>query len=302
MSKNVIFVQVVTLFLIMGVGFTARKRRIITPVLNKGLTELLIHITTPFMVIAAFQFSFSHEKLVTAGFVFLISLTIHTGSFLISKFIYWRFPLERRKVLSLATIFTNCGFMGYPVVGSLYGSLGIFYTSIYIVVFHLFIWTIGVGTFTGKTDLQTTKKALLNPGIIAVFIGMFLFLFSIRLPEPVTGAIQLIGSMTTPLSMLIIGSMLADIKPADLFRGFDLYYGAFIRLLLLPLLTGGILMALKFNAIITGVCVLAVAMPAASLLVPLAEQNGGDAAFASRLVFLTTLLSVATIPLIIWIV
>ena len=302
MNKNVIIVQVLTLFLVMAIGFVARKCRVLTPVLNKGLTELLINVTSPLLVISAFNFSFSEEKLVIAGFVFLISLVLHAGSFFISKLIYRRFPLERQKLLRMATIFTNCGFMGYPVVGSLYGSLGIFYTSIYIVVFHLFLWTAGVGLFTGKTDLQATKKALLNPGIIAVFIGMLIFLFSIRLPSPMMGAIQLVGGMTTPLSMLIIGAMLADIRPIELFVGLELYYASFVRLLLLPLLTAGILMLLKFNGIILGVCVLAVAMPAGSLLVPLAEQYGGDTPFASRLVFLSTLLSVLTIPFIIWVI
>lgn len=300
MDKSIIITQVTTLFLIMAVGFFARKRNILNPELNKGLTDLLLNVTAPITAISSFSFAFSREMLIGAGMVFAFAIAIHSFAIVFSKLLYFGFPSPTNKVLRFATVFSNCGFMGYPVMGSLFGNLGIFYTSIYVATFTFFIWTFGVTIYTGKADVHSLKKALGNPGVIAVFAGMLIFLFSVKLPFPVSETLRIVGSMTTPISMIVIGSMLADIKPADLFSGWAIYYGAIIRLIVMPLITLGALTLLGFKGILLGVCVLAVGMPAAALSVSFAEKNNGDSAFASRLVFLSTILSVITIPIMIW--
>jgi predicted permease len=238
--------------------------------------------------------------MISAGKVLVFAVGFHILSILIGRMLFFRMPVNTGNVLQFITIFSNCGYMGYPVIGSIYGSQGIFFTSIYVVAFNLFVWTYGVMLFTGKTDWAAVKTALLNPGLIAVVLGMVLFIFSIKLPVPVAQTLQIVGSMTTPISMIVIGSMLAEIRPADLFTGTAIYYGAAVRLIVMPLIALAVLTVLGFKGIILGVCFLAVAMPAAAMSVPLAEKNNGDAIFASRTVFLSTILSVVTIPVMIW--
>jgi predicted permease len=300
MDKSLVITQVATLFLIMAVGFVARKQNILNPSLNKGLSDLLLNITSPFLAISSFQLSFSREMLSDAGAIFIFATIAHLASILLGKIFYIGIPGATGKILRFVTIFTNCGFMGYPVIGSLFGQRGIFFTSLYVAVFNIFVWTYGVFIFTGKADRRSLVSALLNPGMVAVFLGLLLFLFSVKLPLPVAQTIQAVGSMTTPISMIIVGSMLAEVKPGDLFSGWPIYYGALIRLLILPLAALFILKGIGFKGILMGVCVLAVAMPAATLSVPLAENNQGDVFFASRIVFLTTFLSIFTIPMVIW--
>lgn len=302
MNKSIIITQVATLFLIMGVGFAARKLKILNPELNKGLTELLVNITAPMTAIASFQFTFSPAMLHGAGIMFTFALAAHVFAIILGWFTFPRIPENYRKVLRFGTIFTNCGFMGYPVIGSLFGNMGIFYTSIYVASYNLFIWTYGVMIFSGRMDRQSFQKALLNPGIISVLTGMMIFLFSIKLPLPVSQAIQTIGAMTTPIAMILVGSMLAEVKPSDLFSSIPIYYGALIRLIIIPLLAIMTLKFLGFKDLLLGVAVLTVAMPVGALTVPLAEKYNGDAHFASRLVFLTTILSIFTIPMIIWLI
>jgi predicted permease len=302
MDKSVVTAQVVTLFLIMAVGFIARKQKILTPDLTKGFSDLLLNITSPFLALSSFQFAFSRDMLAAAGMVLVFALVVHVAGILVGKILFARFPDATGKILRFITIFSNCGFMGYPVIGSIFGQRGIFLTSIYVAVFTTFIWTYGVFIFTGKADRRSLIGALLNPGIIAVFLGMLLFLFSLKLPLPVAQTLQAVGSMTTPLSMIIVGSMLTEVKPGDLFSGWAIYYGALLRLLILPFVTLFILKGIGFKGILLGVCVLTVAMPAAAISVPLAESNRGDVFFASRIVFLTTILSVVTIPMVIWLI
>jgi predicted permease len=297
MDKGIIISQVATLFLIMVVGFIARKAKVINAEGNKGLTGLLINITAPFLALSSFQFAFSKQMLAEAGTVLLFAVGAHLFAILFGKLLYRRMPDATGKVLHFITVFSNCGFIGYPVAGSFFGERGIFLASIYNAVFNLLVWTYGVFIFTGKTGRDAFRRALGNPGIIAVFLGMLLFLFSLKLPEPVAQALQIVGAMTTPLAMLIVGSMLTEVKPASLFSGVAVYWGSMVRLVVMPLLALLGLKLLGVKGVVLGVCILMVAMPAATLAAPLADQYGGDGVLASRVIFISTVLSMVTIPL-----
>jgi len=165
-----------------------------------------------------------------------------------------------------------------------------------LIGFNLLVWTLGIIIFTEKADRQTARATLTNPGIIAVLIGTVLFIFSIPLPAPIIKTFSLVGSMTTPLSMIIIGATLADCRWKEFFSGTAVYYGSLTRLVLLPLITMGTMILLQLDPTVIGVCVLSVAMPVAATTVMFAERYDSDTLFASRLVFLSTILSAVTIP------
>jgi transposase len=152
---------------------------------------------------------------------------------------------------------------------------------------------------TGKRDIKSMKKALINPGIIAVFIGLFIFIFSIKLPYPVAKTLEMFGTMTTPLSMLIIGALIANMDFKKLFSGLALYYVTAIRLIILPLL---VLIAMKIlgitDTMLLGTCVTTAAMPAAANTAIFAERYNGNSALASRIVAFSTIASMITIPII----
>lgn len=299
MDSIVIFSQVLILFLILVVGFYAKKRDIINNDAKKKLSELLLRITSPFLIVSSFNFEFSRDRLYNAGIVFLFAFCSHGFSILLGILLYRKYPDKTGKVLKFITIYSNCGFMGFPVLDGLYGKTGIFYGSIYVMVFHLFLWTNGVMIFSGEKDIGTMKKALVNPGILAVLIGMFLFIFSIKLPVPVFKTLEMVGGMTTPISMLIVGSTLADIDLKSMFSGFAVYFGSAVRLVLLPLFS---IITLKFFGLpemLFIICVVLVAMPAAANTTIFAEMYDGDVQFASRTIAISTVLSIVTIPLII---
>jgi predicted permease len=290
--------QVTILFIILGIGFIAKKRNIIDDAAGKKLSELLLMITSPAMILSSFQFDYSSEMLKNVFVVLGFAFTAHIISLLLGILLYHRYPENIRKVLKFITIFTNCGFMGFPMLESLYGKTGVFYGSIYVAVYNLFVWTIGVMIFSGERDLKSIRKAMLNPGTIAVFIGMFLFVFSLKLPYPVAKALDMTGAMTAPLAMLIVGSILASVDLKSLFSGFPMYYGIAVRNILLPLAAVFILRALGFSGVVYGVCVSVIAMPAGANTPIFAELYGGDSIFASKTVAFSTLFSIISIPLI----
>ncbi|HEX2945866.1 MAG TPA: AEC family transporter [Clostridia bacterium] len=290
--------QVTILFIIMGIGFIAKKRNIIDDAAGKKLSELLLMVTAPAMILSSFQFDYSSEMLKNVFLVLGFAFAAHIVSLLLGILLYRRYPENIRKVLKFITIFTNCGFMGFPLLESLYGKTGVFYGSIYVAVYNLFVWTIGVMIFSGERDLKSIRKAMLNPGTIAVFIGMFLFVFSLKLPYPVAKALDMTGAMTAPLAMLIVGSILAGVDLKSLFSGFPMYYGIAVRNILLPLAAVFILRAFGFSGVVYGVCVSVIAMPAGANTPIFAELYGGDSFFASKTVAFSTLFSIISIPLI----
>jgi malate permease and related proteins len=299
MSSIVIVDQVIILFLMMGTGFYARKRKMITDEGRKTLSDILVNITSPLLVISAFKLNFSADMVKNAMFIIAFSFTSMIILILLGKILYLRYKGDTNAVLRFATVFPNWGFMGLPVVQALYGKTGIFYGSLFQFAFQTFIWTYGVALISGKKDFKSMKSAFLNPGIVSVFVGFTIFLFSINIPGTIYRAIDMLGSITVPLSMIIIGSNMADVKFRDGFLKSEIYYVSFVRLLLIPFVS---IIALKLMGIsgpLLGTCVAMQAMPVATFAAIFSEKYDGDKYFASQCVFITTLISLVTIPLVI---
>ncbi|HBE76173.1 MAG TPA: AEC family transporter [Firmicutes bacterium] len=289
--------QVLILFLLMIVGFIIRKCNVLNNSLNDGISELLINVAVPFSIIVSFNITFSVKILHNIAIAFLVSVFIHLFAVLISRVLYFRYHRDIRKILVFATIFDNSGFMGLPVLGSLFGPMGIFYGSIYVVTFNLFVWTLGVMILNGKKELHIVK-AFTNPALVAVLVGFILFFFSIKLPVTIFKTLDMIGSLSTPLSMVVIGSMLAELNFRALLNDFSVYYSTMARLLIVPL---GVAFILKFCGIephLLKVCIMAGAMPAGTMTAILAKKYNANTLLASRIVFMSTAFSILTIPLV----
>jgi predicted permease len=299
-NSATVFNQVLILFLIMFVGFIAKKAGIINETVSKKLSELLLKITNPLLVLSSFQVDFSRDIMSNLVIVFLFAVAVNTASILLGQLLFAKYEAERKKIMKFSAIYSNCGFMGFPVLESLFGKTGVLYGSIFVAVFNIFLWTNGVAIFSskGKLDKASMKKIALNPGIITVLIGILLFAFSVRLPGPVAKAVDLVGSMTTPLSMLLVGAVVAGCKFKELLKGWDLYYISAIRLILIPLGAFAALRILDVPKLLLTVCVLLVAMPAAATTTIFAELYDSDSIFASRVVVFTTLSSIVTLPLV----
>lgn len=302
MASNAVTNQVLILFFIMLIGFYAKKRDILNESVSRKLSELLLKITNPLLVISAFlQISYTEELLNQVLIVFLFAIAAHAASALLGQVLFFRYKEDTKRILKFSAIYTNCGFMGFPILDSLFGKVGVLFGSVYVAAFNIFLWTHGVMLFRNhkKLDGETLKKALLNPGILSVVVGLALFLFSIKLPYPATKTIEMVGSLTVPLSMLIIGTNLASCDFRKLLHGLELHYITAVRLIFIPVLTYAVLSLLGFSGLLLAVCTLLVAMPVAATTTIFAGMYDGDALLASQIVAFSTLLSMVTIPLLI---
>ncbi|WP_446899407.1 AEC family transporter [Clostridium sp. LBM24168] len=298
MNYNVIN-EVIILSLIMGFGVFARKKNIITERGNKDLSNLLINITLPALLLTSFDYNYSLDMFMEAKRIFIYSFIINIIMVFLSRFITLNYDINSSKIIRFATIFSNSGFMGYPVLEGLFGKTGIFYGAVFNIPFNIIIFSLGVMIYTGKKDIKTMKGVILNPAVIATVVGFIMFLYSIKIPSVLNTAIGSIGSMTTPLSMIIVGSMLAEMRLKDIFSGSIVYYICFLRLIMAPILSFVILKLINADSLMLQITVVIEAMPVAVLSPILAQRYGSDEKLASKSVFITTIVSMITIPIIV---
>lgn len=287
----------IEIIILVAVGFFAAKKGIFSPEARRDMTNVVIYIILPCNIFHSFETSLSPDKLLQCGIVFVIAIGAQILYMIINKFAYNRFPLERRVVMQYATIVNNASFMGLPVIDSVFGSTGILYGSIVLVPIRLFMWTSGLSLFTKTEKKQQFKSLATHPCIWAVILG-FAYLFSpFRLPAFLSNTINVVGSCTTMMSMFIVGTILSEIDFRTVLDKACFYYSV-IRLIAIPAVIYAVLTLLRIDPIVTGVSVLSSAMPAATMTAMLSAKYGRDAAFASKIIFVSTLLSLVTLPLI----
>lgn len=282
------------LFTLMGIGYFLGKRKWMTPSGRSCLTNIFIQIILPCNIIMSFQAEFTGGILRQMVLLLLLSFAIQFFCLFLSKILYRKTEQRKRVVLQYATICSNSGFMGNPVVEGIYGAQGLLYASIALIPVRIFMWSAGLSLFTVTTGRKVIRQILTHPCILAVELGLLLMFGRPELPVFLEKTLSGLGSCVTPLSMLIIGSILAEVKWTDLFNRSLLFY-TLIRLVLIPAAVLGVLRFLQCEPMLTGVLTLLAGMPAGSTTAILAEKYGGDAAFASQCVFVSTIASVVTL-------
>lgn len=288
--------EVIILSLMMMVGVFARKKDIITKETVGSLSDFLLKVTLPAMVLTSFNYSYSEKMVKNAEDIFIYAAILQIGLILFSKLLTFKNKDNAKKILRFIIIFSNSGFMGYPVLEGIFGKIGIFYAAIFNIPYNIFMFSVGIMIYTEKSDLKTTKEVVLNPAIIATVIGFLMFLFSIKMPYTLYTAASAVGAMTTPLSMILVGAMLAEVKLKDIFSGVLVYYGCFLRLILVPIFTVLLLKILHTDNLIIQICAIIEAMPAAVVASVFAQKYRADTELAARIIFMSTIMSMFTIP------
>lgn len=289
--------QLGMLFIFLLIGLILKKTKIIKGNEGQVLINLTIYLLLPLNIIDSFQMEFDLNTLVSFALILIISGAIQFFSMFLGQVLYQKRPENQKKVLQYATVCSNAGFMGSPIAQGIYGGLGLTYASIFLIPMRIVMWSVGVAYFTKSTNRrEVVIRVLTHPCIIAVFIGLGLMLFQVRLPGFVGAAVTSVGNCATPISMIFIGTILAEVDVRRIFSKTILAFSV-IRLLAIPGIVFLVLTILKIDPIVTGVSVLLSGMPAGSTTAILAAKYGGDQIFATKCVVFTTLLSMITIPI-----
>ena len=278
------------------VGVYARKRRIITPQSRQSLVDLIIRIALPCLIFQSFGQDITLQEAKNASQILLLSFGVCFGSMLLGKLLYRRYPYEKSSILRYGTLITNASFAGMTIISGAYGQKALFYASVFIIPNRIFMWSAGISLFT-QADLKTRiKNVVLSPGIIAIALGVLRTITQFHLPPLFDTVIQNIGNCTSPNSMIVIGAILADIDVKSVIVPSVCYLAA-VRLLLIPLTVMCIMKALRLDPMLVTVATVMSGMPVGTTTALLAEQYGADSYFGSKCIFLTTALSMVTVPI-----
>lgn len=291
--------QVLVLFILIGVGFACGKKGILTDESSKKITDIVLYVVTPCVMISAFQREFSMHLLGNILITALCATASIAATVFIAKLIFHDKNTARKKVLQFSAIFSNCGFMSLPLQKAILGDDGWFYGSIFVAVFNVIVWSYGLVMMSGDKKQMSVKKLAFNPGIVGVLIALIIFVLRIKLPYIISQPIDYLAALNTPLPMLIIGFYLsqADLKKA--FTDAGAYLAMAVRLAVVPLLSMFVMHLLNVDQTIMIACVIASSAPTAATTTMFAAKYGRDVELSVSIVASTTLVSIITMPLIV---
>ena len=291
--------QQLVLLLLVLVGVIVKKLRILNRESEKAVSSLLVNVLLPCNIIQSFlgEITISAEFVKSCILAILIAACIQIVSVFAGKLLFHRFPQEKQAILRYGLICSNSSFVGMPIAETLYGSLGVLYTSLFQIPIRFTMWTAGLSLFTNVDKKDAFKKLATHPCIVSIFIGIVLMLTRAELPKFLGDTVYSISKTTVPISMITVGSIMADADVKSLFSKSILYYTA-VRLIAFPLLVYGALKLLHTEALLVNIAVIMTAMPAGASTSILAEKYDGDAQYAAQLTFVSTLCSIVTIPVI----
>lgn len=294
--------QMLSLFCIGVIGYIMYKVKILDDTSTVRFTKLILSITLPAQILTSFMNSRGVISNKTVLYVFDVTLLCYLMPGLLgAAFVFvTRAPKQQKGLYLFMHLFANVGFMGFPVISTIFGDAGMIYAVIFNVVFNVLVYSLGIlliGNSKETTGFQ--PKLLLNIPFIAALISIILFFTPIQFPSAVMSALDYLGNVTTPVAMLILGCTIASMPVKELFDDWRVYLFAAMRLAVVPLT---VMLMLKLigvkDPLISGVMIILTGMPVATNTTMLAIEYGGDLQLASKGIFFTTILSVITIPLI----
>lgn len=288
--------QMIVLAFIMLIGYFLAKKDILDKATSKKISWIVVNLCNPALMINA---ALGEERLSES--ILLLTVKV-AGAFYLFLLIFGAIlPYilcdKKNKIYSLMIVFGNVGFMGYPLLQAMYGSQAVLIASIFNLYYGILMYTYGIICVSGQKVSLKNLKMLLNSGIIAGVLELIIYLNHIKLPEVVCDTVGMISDLTAPLSMMVIGATFVDFSLKKLVGDVRIMVFSIIRLIVLPLALFPVFRFFIEDSLLLGVCLVMVAVPVGSMNVMMAQQYNGDVETSSKGVAITTLLSVATMPL-----
>lgn len=285
--------QTLTMAIYMLVGFALFKGGKITKEGSKSLANLLVWLVIPAVIINSFCVEFSSERLASLWLSALLAAAALALSILVARLFYKDKPID-----NFAAAFSNCGFMGIPLVRAGFGDEAVFLLVGFVALLNLMQWTYGAALLRGGKQVISPKELLLNPITVSTLSGLLLFVTGLgaKLPSVVSGAVGGLAALNSPVAMLVLGIYMAQTSLRDTFLSPRLYALSAVRLLLIPVVTLLLVTAAPVDATIKYVILIGAAAPVGANVAVYAQLYGKDYSYACQTVVLSTLLSIATLP------
>lgn len=296
---NITTNQILIMFIIILIGFICYKTDLIDKETNKKLSGILLMLVNPILIFESYIREFSTELLQGLLLSFGLAIATHVIGIIIA-YVLLRGKEEKNVVIErFSSIYSNCGFMGIPLINGILGGEGVFYITAYMTIFNVFVWTHGLTMMIGKQDKKATIKTLISPTIIAMILGIIFFITRMTLPEVLLQSFRYISGLNTPLAMIIAGVTIAQTDIKKIFIKFRIYYVTAIKLLVIPIALLLLYSRFPIPKEVLLTAIVAAACPTGATGTLFAIRYNKNALYASEIFATTTLLSITTLPLVV---
>lgn len=291
-TMTIMVTQTAAMFLMMAIGIALSQARYLDRAGAQQLASIAVYVATPAVVVNSLATDFSAEKLANAGICAALCVGLTLGSAVLAWLVY----RDRQRISQFAIMISNMGFIGIPLVQSVLGEEYVFYVSAAIAAQVPISWTYGIWLVSQDKSLMSPRKVLTNPSVIAVAVGVVLFFGSVSLEGVFQVTAADMGNLNTGLAMLVLGRYLAETDFRSILRNKNVYLTNVLRLLVVPLLTIAVLAPLPIAMEAKLVMLIAFAAPCGTTTAMFSQMFGGDYRFGAGLVSISTLLSMVTMP------
>ena len=296
-----IFHQLLKMFFIMLLAFICYKIKLVRQEGNRAMSNLLLLVVNPCVMLTVFQTAYDSRLVYGLLISFAAAVVAHIIGISVSTLFFPKKGHPDSCIDRYSAVYSNCGFIGIPLINSVLGSVGVFYLSAYLTVFNLFSWTHGLGLMEHRFNFREIRKGLLSPVILATAVGLILFFARIEIPEILLDPITYIADMNTPLAMMIAGFSVAQADLKKLFANMRIYRSMALKLIVIPCITLLFLWLTAAPYEVAYTILIAAACPEAATGTMMAIRYRQNYTYASEIFAFSTLLSVFTIPAVIFV-
>lgn len=299
-NLKTIATQVLILYLIAGIGFVTDKVGLFKKADAKRLIDLLFNVILPIAVIHTFmtmEYSKEHVKGILIAFV--CAFATHLFGAGVALLTFKKRSLKEQGIYHYAIILSNAAFLALPLAKSVIGNEGIFYCSVYVAVFNMVAFTLGIYEISGHEAKIDLKKLVLNPGSISVLIGLPLYFLQLDIPYFISYPMELVGNCNSPLAMIVFGTFLANSSFKNMFVKKEIYFVSFLRLVLIPLCMLGIFYVCGVRGSLLVAMIISASAPTATNTAMYAAKYENDTALGSEIAAQSSVLSIITMPVVV---
>lgn len=299
MAKTILY-QTIIMLILMLVGALCSKIRLISNETNKELSKFVLQVVNPVVIFVSYQTEYRSELVKNLLMTFALSVGAMAAAIAAACLLIRKKADRDSEIERFSAIYSNCGFMGIPIVNALFGTEGVFYLTAYITVFNILVWTHGIILISGEKSMKQVVKVFFSPTIIAIVLGLITFFVQIKLPAPILGALGFIKDLNTPLAMIVSGVTMAGTNVAGLLKKVRIYYVSLMKLIIIPLLIaaamaffGGIDEKVRMTVLV------AASAPPAAMCTLQCIRYGKNSVYASEIFTAGTILSILSLPLVV---
>ena len=294
---SVLFSLMFQILIMVCLGFFLAKKGHLSESTQNNLTTILVDILTPCNILASSQRPFSAETGESIFICIVASFVFYIGALVLCYIIFSILPVDENKrgVAITSSVFANTAFIGYPLITSLYGTENMLLAAAFGIGYTLFMYTIGVRLFSAEKE-PIRFRTFLSSNVVSVIVSNIIYFSSYRLPDDIYIVLGMLGDMTVPISMMVIGASLVGVNIKKIFTDKYSYIVSLIRLVLLPLLVYSGLSFFKVSELVISICTIMAAIPVGAFNVILAKRYGGNVEFSNQTLIISMLFSLITLP------